>query len=601
MKRKITAIVLMITMLMLSACGGDKNVSENKPSPEVTENETVDNSDKEEAEVQDEEYFVARSDERATTSTISDEIKEKASAMPKATYKKIPKWHGTTIYNKYEYGWSGSDNISMDFQESTVQEISDIGFDFVRVILDTRFFYTESHREFEAGPNFQGNSDNVNLNELKNLDDLITWCVDRGIHVCLDVHNTPGGYMIGGDEEESREPLFTPGSDEEKMFYDFWEVISKRYKDISSNALSFNLYNEPPNFVGDKQYTEFIKKALDIVFNETPDRLIFVDMLKYARKPVKGLIGEKIVQTFHLYEPYEFTHVNQDMLQDIKGRVYTPAVAMYPVLPVSCQLQPKNSYTITGNFKKNTQLVIGNGCGEIGGTVTVLADGKVIKRKKITTKYVKKAGIKVKKEDGRLIFDNFSYGDGSLAEIKVQLKKPAKKIEFRHAMPDGSYGWCELDTLYVDCDGVASYIQSIGAGDVQLPAAEIAIDTKTGRYKLKGNYVKKYSLGKSYIDGLIKKFVKFKKETGTTIMLQETGTIVYVDTKCAVRYLDDVLSLCDKYDIGWDIYSHDGAEFSYVAVEDVFRRLNGNYEQIGEDRYIETNIRDLLKKHIAVK
>ena len=38
MKRKITAIVLVITMLMLSACGGDKNVSENKPSPEVTEN-----------------------------------------------------------------------------------------------------------------------------------------------------------------------------------------------------------------------------------------------------------------------------------------------------------------------------------------------------------------------------------------------------------------------------------------------------------------------------------------------------------------------------------------------------------------------------------
>ena len=27
-------------------------------------------------------------------------------------------------------------------------------------------------------------------------------------------------------------------------------------------------------------------------------------------------------------------------------------------------------------------------------------------------------------------------------------------------------------------------------------------------------------------------------------------------------YLDDVLSLCDKYGLGWDIYSHDGAEFS---------------------------------------
>lgn len=105
-------------------------------------------------------------------------------------------------------------------------------------------------------------------------------------------------------------------------------------------------------------------------------------------------------------------------------------------------------------------------------------------------------------------------------------------------------------------------------------------------------------IGKSYIEDLVKKFADFSAETGTTIMLQETGDIVYTDTASTVRYFDDVLSVCEEYGIGWVIYSHDGCEFSYVAIEDRFRRINGNYEEINPGRYIETNIRDILQKHM---
>ena len=45
-----------------------------------------------------------------------------------------------------------------------------------------------------------------------------------------------------------------------------------------------------------------------MITKANPDRLIFVDMLDYAHDPVQGLVGEKIVQCFHFYDPHQFTH-----------------------------------------------------------------------------------------------------------------------------------------------------------------------------------------------------------------------------------------------------------------------------------------------------
>ena len=600
--KKIMFSFCLVAILILSSCG---NASEETVSGDVADSianntteqivgDVTENGDSEQAL---EDYYVPRTDERAITNTISDEIKVKATAMPEATYESIPEWNGTTIYNKYEYGWTGSDNMPSDFQESTVQEISDIGFDFVRVLIDTRYFYSESPEQYPAGPEYDGNSDNVNLNELENLDNLISWCIERDIHVCIDVHNTPGGYMIGGDEEETRELLFTPGSEEEQMFYDFWDLIAKRYKDVSSNGLSFNIYNEPPRFVGDEQYTEFIKKALDLIFAQTEDRLIFVDMLAYAREPVYGLVGEKIVQSFHLYEPYEFSHNNQDDILEIWDGNITPSVTVYPIPPVSSLLHADDSYTIHGDFPESTEITIQTAMGAIGGTLQVVADGEIICEEEITEDFMSDKGAELVEQDGEKVYNVWEYGDGTMIDISFSLTNDAKDIEFCYVMPGGGDGWFEANALKVETDDFCTLINTIWV-DGNQPPADITIDMETGVYTYNLEYDENDGIGKSYIEDLVKKFADFSAETGTTIMLQETGDIVYTDTASTVRYFDDVLSVCEEYGIGWVIYSHDGCEFSYVAIEDRFRRLNGNYEEINPGRYIETNIRDILQKHM---
>ncbi len=280
--------------------------------------------------------YVPRSNKKVVKNTISKNTKEKAKAFAKADYQSLPKWHGTTLDNWYTIGWGGAARRKPFFTEELVKEVANEGFNFVRVTIDTRIVYTKNMFD-ETGEEFKGNSKKVNLNALKNLDDLITWCVKYGIHVCLDAHNTPGGMMLGGDEDTGRALLFKNGSKEQKLFFDFWKLIAERYKDVSTNALSYNLYNEPPAFVTDEMWTKFMKKTIDLIHDVDSTRLLFVDMLQFGQVPCYGLVGEKIVQSLHMYDPYEFSHSNYGIDGRIQhGASYKPGIydkdEYYPII-----------------------------------------------------------------------------------------------------------------------------------------------------------------------------------------------------------------------------------------------------------------------------
>ena len=260
--------------------------------------------------------YVSRTDKSATTNTIKDEYKAKAAAEPDVTYKKLPKWHGTHLSNMGEYGWNGIGEKPF-FTEDIVKEAANEGFNFARCMLDTRIIYSQTFDK-PGGEFFDGDSSKVNLNVLKNLDDLVSWGIKYGVHICIGVGSTPGGYMIGGDEEASRELIFTDGSKEQTYYYDFWELMAKRYADIPSNALSFNLMNEPPTFATDEQYSSIMKHAIRTIHDIDADRLLFVDMLDYGKKPIYGLVGEEIVQASHIYDPTEYSHSNDEILMLVK-------------------------------------------------------------------------------------------------------------------------------------------------------------------------------------------------------------------------------------------------------------------------------------------
>ena len=252
----------------------------------------------------------------AGSNTISEEAKTLALQFPDVSGE-LPAWRGTNLVNKAEFGWpwvvridpeTDPDNTDDIYTEALVEEIADAGFNFVRLVIDARYILTdESMNDYEhVGSDFFGSLDTVNETQLENMDRMIEWCIKKGIHVCIDCHSTPGGLMIGGDEEKTREPLFTKDSEEQALFKRYWEIIANRYADVDTRALSFNLYNEPPCFVSDNQdvYIDLMNEVTTIVENASPDRLIFIDGLDYATRGLdtpENLTAKNLVIGFHLY------------------------------------------------------------------------------------------------------------------------------------------------------------------------------------------------------------------------------------------------------------------------------------------------------------
>ena len=588
MKKALSVALTIVLMASLVGCGS------NSSTTEASSQQQQASSSEATPQKSEEPVMSERLSERATTNTIPAAMKEKAKSMPNANYQNLPKWHGTTLVNKSEYGW-GVDGNQDDYSEGLVNELSEIGFDFIRVTQDTRIFFSEE--QGEPGEYFDGDSNYVNTKELKNLDNLISWCIDKGIHVCFDVHSTPGGYMIGGDEEASRELLFTAGSKEEQIFIDFWEFMALRYADVPNNALSFNLYNEPPRFATDEQYTALMKKAIAAVTKATPDRLIFVDMLEYGTTPVYGLVGEKVVQTFHSYQPYEFTHTLVDNSDYEAGEAARKAekreVVTYPLPAIKLSIGD-SGYVVNGDFNAGTILTMRFGEGAAGAEVYLLADGNEVFRQTTSPDMIEKSGMKINDEG------NFEYWadinpDAKKIEVTCTLPADAKELKFKLKDPDK---WLDINELIIETDKYKTklsgrWIEEIGDA---LPPTRAKVD-ENGIVSLQ-NDAEKYSYGKDDIEALLKKYDDFSKETGTKIMLQEFGDCVYTEINGAKAFYDDVLSVCDELNIGWCHYAYDGGDFSIVAISPQYERRGATYVELSTGRRICKELWDVLKRHM---
>ena len=60
--------------------------------------------------------------------------------MPDAAWNSLPKWNGVTVPNLQEYGFE-VDGQPQVFSREDMENISNLGFNFVRVPLGTRIFF----------------------------------------------------------------------------------------------------------------------------------------------------------------------------------------------------------------------------------------------------------------------------------------------------------------------------------------------------------------------------------------------------------------------------------------------------------------------------
>ena len=203
-----------------------------------------------------------------------------------ATPEKLPRWRGFNLLEKFQLG-SGR----KPFREEDFRLISQFGFNFVRLPMDYRFWIKG------------GNWEEFDEATLKEIDQAVAWGAKYGIHVSINFHRAPG-YTVAQPPE--RTSLWTDPQTQD-VCAKHWAMFARRYRGIPSERLSFNLMNEPGQ-VEPKTYVAVVRKLVQAIRGEDPDRLIISDGLQWGTVPVLELRELRIAQATRGYAPFEITH-----------------------------------------------------------------------------------------------------------------------------------------------------------------------------------------------------------------------------------------------------------------------------------------------------
>ena len=231
----------------------------------------------------------------------------KPSSDGKTSDNKLPRWRG---FNYIDFSYSRS--VMSDYKrlftaEQEFKWFADWGFNFVRIPLS---YWGYVEYDTTSGKNITSDETVIFREEaLEAIEQTVHAAHKYNLHVNLCLHRAPGFCITDGAE---REP-FSLWWDEaaQQAFYTHWDMWAKRFKNVSPELLSFNLVNEPnlddtPN--RGEIYRKICEGCLDVIHQQTPDRLVLADGRRCSRAVTPELMGLNIEQSFHMYEPHNLTH-----------------------------------------------------------------------------------------------------------------------------------------------------------------------------------------------------------------------------------------------------------------------------------------------------
>ncbi|MBI3852487.1 MAG: cellulase family glycosylhydrolase [Verrucomicrobia bacterium] len=207
--------------------------------------------------------------------------------LPTPTASRLPRWRGFNLLEKFIAQPGGNP----PYRESDFEWIAELGFDFVRLPMSYLCW---------SDP-----TDWLKLRdeELKHVDQTVEFGRKHGVHVNLNFHRAPG-YCVN----PPKEPL-SLWNDEKALeacaFH--WAHFAKRFKGIPNSQVTFDLLNEPGE-VPQATYTRVVKRLVEAIRAEDPERLIIADGLSWGTKPVATLAEFRIAQSTRGYGPTRISH-----------------------------------------------------------------------------------------------------------------------------------------------------------------------------------------------------------------------------------------------------------------------------------------------------
>lgn len=431
------------------------------------------------------------------------------------------RWRGFNLLGMFVKGHSEG-----TFPEEDFQMIRELGFNFVRLPLDYRFWIVDK------------DWDRIDEPKLAPVDAAVALGRRYGIHVMLCFHRAPG-YTVA-KPPESRD-LF---SDAEalRVCCKHWAFFAKRYKGIPNSSLSFNLFNEPGE-VSEEAYGKVGAALVGAIRAEDPSRFIVADGIAWGGRPAQSLFALGIGQATRGYRPMSISHY-------LASWVGTPTAE--PVWPPETAASPLYG---VGKAPWNVPLVLE---GVPAGTLALkpgTVSGKVVLRAEADGERIGDFVLDAGKGGG---WTNVSYkSQWKITQAKCTrvfsctLPKDARRLSIAVASGD----WAELEKVTLtaaDGRSAALHLQQ-DWGRTNAPLRFAGFDAKPAFVPREGalsgiDYLRKEALGPW----------QPAFDAGSFVMVGEFGAFNHTPHPVVLAWLEDNLRLWKERNLGWAMWNFRG-------------------------------------------
>lgn len=143
------------------------------------------------------------------------------------------------------------------------------------------------------------------------IDAFVGWCAKYGLNVVLNLHKAIGNYC---DIQERVQLLDDEGL--QRRFIDLWLEIERRYHSYPN--IAFEILNEVRD-VDPEKWNRLADRCLNDIRKVNKERWVVIGSTCWNSvdrlKDLRIWDDPKVVYTFHMYAPFEFTH-QRGVLQD---------------------------------------------------------------------------------------------------------------------------------------------------------------------------------------------------------------------------------------------------------------------------------------------
>jgi len=224
----------------------------------------------------------------------------------------IPRWRGFNLLDYFGVAPSKGNNSSQTTKDD-LKWIADWGFDFVRLPMAYPRYIN-----FDPKKNVTP-ADVLNINEkvVDEIQELVFQAQDAGLHVSINLHRAPGYCVNAGFNEP-----YNLWKDQEALdaFCFHWEMWGKRFANVSSKKISFDLVNEPSwrenmndqfgsrTTIPGAVYRKVALAASTAIRRSNPNHLIVADGNDVGASVIPEITDLNIAQSCRGYFPHYVSH-----------------------------------------------------------------------------------------------------------------------------------------------------------------------------------------------------------------------------------------------------------------------------------------------------